>query len=127
MKTFVRMFRPEFWDAILEGRKKQTVRLKPVRMPAPGDTIDIRGRNGKPYGKNATQERLATATITFVGTVIVRSFNVEVDGVLVDRDLFALQDGFADGAAMWRWFAEIYGLASGDSFSGIVIGWGGLC
>lgn len=49
MKTFVRLFKPEFAAKVLSGEKCQTVRATPKRMPTPGDRISCRAWTGAPY------------------------------------------------------------------------------
>lgn len=51
--NYVRMFKPQFAPLVESGKKLQTVRPTPKRMPKPGDKISLREWTGLPYRSNA--------------------------------------------------------------------------
>lgn len=118
---FVRMFKPRFADLVETGRKLQTVRPEPKRMPKPGDTISLRCWSGLPY--RSKQRVLREGEIREVHHTLIDEDGVnlyERDAAWApDRDAFARADGFADWPDMRRWFEETHGLP----FRGIVLYW----
>jgi hypothetical protein len=124
VSNFVRMFQPRFAALVEAGRKRQTVRPVPRRMPRAGDTISLRAWSGKPY--RSPQRVLAVAMITQVRSCELRALGgplqITLGGVVLDADRaeeFARADGFADLSEMHAWFLAQHGLP----FAGIVIYW----
>lgn len=120
-RHFVRLFKAQFAGLIESGKKLQTVRPTPARMPRAGDTISLRTWTGLPY--RSKQRVLREAVITSVVSIAIRA-NGEfvIDGELRpawEADDFAQQDGFRDANKMLLWFEEQHGLP----FEGIVIYW----
>ena len=121
----VRTFLPRFLAAIKSGQKRQTVRLRPNRMPKVGDTISCRAWTGKPY--RSKQERLGDFTIMRVADVSMRVFGVDfhvwVDNVRLEPDellAFAKEDGFESIKDMQQAFE---GMGELPLIDGIVIFW----
>jgi hypothetical protein len=115
------MFKPRFAALVEAGRKWQTVRPHPKRMPKPGDTISLRCWTGAPY--RSKQRIIREAEIREVHHTLI-----EADGVNLyerdaawapDREAFARADGFADWPEMRAWFEAEHGLP----FRGIVLYW----
>jgi hypothetical protein len=124
MRTFVRMFKPQFAGLVERGEKLQTVRLTPKRMPMPGDRISLRAWTGAPY--RSKQRVLREATITKVDTFSIDTFpTMRINDIRLKYrsacDEFARADGFEDYPALLEWFRNQHGLP----FEGIVIYWAG--
>ena len=117
MSHFVRMFKPQFADKVASGRKIQTVRPTPARMPKPGDTISLRKWEGAPY--RSKQVVLRNSIINAVSSVEIGHGGVYIEGRGMWSDGFAKADGFKDFPEMLRWFEEQHGLP----FKGILIEW----
>ena len=122
------MFKPQFAPLVEAGRKLQTVRPTPKRMPKPGDKISLRAWTGKPY--RSKQRVLMDTTITRVASFRMDYddrngmawWEFEVDGTPMDSVeavQFAKSDGFASVPEMAEWFRSTHGLP----FEGIVIHW----
>ncbi len=47
--NFVRLFKPRFAKLVKAGKKLQTIRPLPNRIPRSGDTLSLRTWKGKPY------------------------------------------------------------------------------
>lgn len=121
---FVRMFQPEFVPLVLSGRKRQTIRPTPKRMPAPGDRISLRVWMDRPY--RSKQVVLWEATIIGVDPIQLGRWGATVNGRFLepwDLDELALADGFDGWIGLRDWFSKIHGLP----FSGILIRWGEDC
>lgn len=119
-RRFVRLFKPQFAALVESGRKLQTVRPTPTRMPCAGDTISLRIWTGKPY--RSKQRVLREAVIVQVLPVRITSVGIQLDGMYLcdDTELkFALADGFRSWPEMRDWFRAEHGLP----FEGIVIYW----
>ena len=119
MNRFVRMFKPQFADLVATGKKCQTVRPYPKRMPQPGDAISLRAWTDKPY--RSKQRILCESTITEVGIVTIDDYSITVKGFAEPVEDFAKDDGFESFEEMVKWFSETHGLP----FEGIVIKWKG--
>lgn len=103
-----------------QGTKLQTVRPTPKRIPKPGDKISLRAWNGKPY--RSKQRILLESVISAVRTIEIDSYAVTIDGVRLhhlEKEEFAMADGFSSVAEMTDWFRKQHGLP----FRGIVIQW----
>lgn len=119
------MFQPRFAELVRSGEKTQTIRTRPKRMPEPGDIIDCRQWEGRPYG--SPQVKLGEHEITGVFTLALTDSVIGINGAVWNLatdarsgfDGFARQDGFEDWADMVRWFRETHDLP----FSGILIDW----
>jgi hypothetical protein len=121
MQNFVRMFKPQFADAVENGTKLQTVRPRPKRMPKPGDTISCRCWTEKPY--RSKHRILKTTVVTQVSDIELTSMHrIKLAGLILnfeDAIAFAKADGFPSPGAMFEWFDNTHGLP----FEGIVIIW----
>lgn len=120
-RRFVRMFKPQFAHLVEAGKKCQTVRPKPKRIPERGDIIDCRAWSGLPY--RSPQRRLLEAFISDVIPITISWSQVRFPtGCLsaIDAEKFAYDDGFVTLQAMLAWFEHEHGLP----FVGIVIKWG---
>lgn len=123
----MRMFKPQFSAMVERGEKLQTIRPKPVRMPATGDSISLRAWTGKPY--RSKQRVLRVATITRVSIVRIERDRIAINDVPFGNwklgaewmGDFARADGFESWEALAAWFAAEHGLP----FEGILIQWGG--
>lgn len=123
-RRFVRMFKPRFAALVESGRKTQTVRPVPKRMPRVGDIFDGRMWAGVPY--RSRQVFLRSGFITRVEDIALERWEPgQVEVVLgerlnaAQREAFARADGFVDAEEMGRWFEETHGLP----FRGILIEW----
>ena len=114
---FVRLFKPQFSHVVETGKKFQTVRPTPKRMPKPGDRISLRCWTDKPY--RSKQRVLREAIITRVDLCEITESNVFVSRTLRDRETFALKDGFASWAELREWFRATHGLP----FVGVLMSW----
>jgi len=122
VRRWVRMFKPQFAGMVADGRKCQTVRPVPKRMPQPGDTISLRCWEGKPY--RSKQKVLREAVITEVqrididdrGFVWLDDFRIKF---LSDWEKFTAADGFPKPEDFIEWFRQQHGLP----FTGIVLHW----
>ena len=117
MKTFVRMFKPQFAPLVEAGTKLQTVRPTPNRMPRAGDKISLREWMGKPY--RSKQRILRESIITKVEHVEITETGIAVNSMAEPCDDFSQADGFKDFFALVDWFKSTHGLP----FDGIVIHW----
>lgn len=124
-RRFVRMFKPRFAALVREGKKFQTIRPMPKRMPQPGDIIDCRMWEGVPYKSN--QRKIGDHRITEVHCIDIFETTIHVDGVLLfpteTQDL-ATADGFVLFEEMIGFFIKEHGLPlNGKPFNGILIKW----
>lgn len=117
-RRFVRMFKPQFADLVRTGKKTQTVRPFPRRMPRIGDTISLRTWSGLPY--RSRQHSLGTGEITTADGCSIFDHAIVIAGRPYDADTFARADGFESFAELKRWFTTHHGPLP---FFGIVIGW----
>lgn len=114
-----------FAHAVQHGKKLQTVRPTPKRMPKLGDKISLRTWTDKPY--RSKQRVLRDAIITGVNEILITECSVEVTKVsdagvrVVDRDpeAFAKLDGFVSWREMREWFRITHGIP----FRGVLISW----
>lgn len=120
MRTFVRMFKPEFASKVLSGEKCQTVRPTPKRMPKRDDRISLRCWKGKPY--RSKQRILREAIIDWVQPIRITEHGITLDSQMLSEHqewTFAKDDGFNTPQDMIEWFSFTHGLP----FTGIVIYW----
>lgn len=120
--AFVRMFKPQFAALVESGRKCQTVRPTPKRMPKPGDTISLRAWSGAPY--RSKQKILREAVIVSVRKVRFAGYFFDGGprdalGNEISLNAFAKSDGFGSWKDLVEWFMKNHGLP----FEGIVIHW----
>ena len=124
--SFVRTFQGRFVDLVKQNIKKQTVRKTPKRMMKPGDIIDCRMWEGKPY--HSEQIKLMESIITEVSeieiyldqTIISNLANFSRTRIIGGLNEFAKSDGFIDWNDMIAWFNRTHGLP----FKGVLIKWG---
>lgn len=116
-QSFVRMFKPQFAPLVESGKKRQTVRPTPSRMPKVGDYLSCREWTAKPY--RSKQRVLLEALITKVSDVTITETGVILNSYAEPCDAFAVADGFSDFLEMRDWFKETHGLP----FEGILIEW----
>lgn len=115
----VRMFQPRFAAKVISGKKHQTVRSMPKRMPTLGEQFEAREWIGKPYRskqrvlKQSIIKALALVEISQGGAISVGGERL-MNWVAED---FARQDGFKDYSEMLEWFHDTHCLP----FEGIVI------
>lgn len=120
MKSFVRMFKPQFADAVEDGTKLQTVRPRPKRMPKPGDKISCRAWTEKPY--RSKHRILRESVISEILSIELFCDSIHLNGLRFtakQRVEFAKADGFGSFSEMVDWFRQTHGLP----FNGIVIIW----
>lgn len=130
---FVRMFKPRFAEMVASGKKTQTIRLLPKRIPRRGDLLSLRTWEGQPY--RSKQRVLREAVVQEVRPCFIREDGIytqprrgspaEHMGVNCmrlrgdDADRFARADGFGGWSEMLEWFLAECGLP----FDGIAIFW----
>lgn len=123
-RRFVRLFKWQFVALIKTGRKRQTVRPVPKRMPECGDVISLRAWTGKPY--RSPQTIIGETSICYVADITIDEAAVTINGTKITNpagiEAFARHDGFADWAELRTWFEREHGLP----FHGIVIAWAPL-
>lgn len=127
MSRFVRMFQPRFATLVESGKKLQTVRAKPRRMPKVGDILDAREWTGRPYASK--QRKLGDRAITKIEPIEIRytkelGFFVQVGDCELgyyEAHAFARADGFSDFGDMITWLGNTH---THFPFCGIVIYWG---
>lgn len=131
--NFVRMFKPRFAKLVKAGKKLQTIRPVPKRIPRRGDTLSLRMWRGKPYRSKqrvlleTKLDKIEVIRIDDKGIIkppgdgsILAISGVKLcvlDGVLADR--FAQDDGFQDWNEMRDWFKSEHGLP----FEGVALYW----
>ncbi len=141
-KRFVKLFQSRFVPNVQDGTKTTTIRPKPKRpcdWPQPGDTLDAREWQGKPYRSEQqligmfrikavkrVKIDLNTDTITtaeVVEHVAVVTNIMRIEGGKNDAlQRFAKADGFADYCDLATWFF----LNHGKTFEGVLIEWEGM-
>lgn len=109
-------FQPEFVADIESGRKTQTIRQN-ARARA-GDYLQLyTGQRTKACRKISEAVCLDS---TYIG-MTARGITLGDKSIFPsDIDDFARADGFADYAAMWKWFSERY---QTQSFTGFITRW----
>lgn len=123
MKTLT--FKPEFAEAVRDGRKTQTIR--PVRkVPVKeGDALSLRMWSDLPYRSKQVVLREAVCVETVPIRITDRSIVVGTGphaheyNTMGGLDAQAQLDGFPDFPAMAAWFQRVHGLP----FSGVLISW----
>jgi hypothetical protein len=104
-RRFIRMFKPRFASLVEAGKKRQTIRSTPARMPQAGDLFEGRAWTGRPYG--SPQRLLIAAPILAVAEI-----KITCDTCLIDQvelapehlDEFARADGFTGWADLIAYF-----------------------
>ena len=117
MKTVVKMFKPEFADLVRTGKKLQTIRPTPKRMPEVGDMVSLRRWADKPY--RSKHVILGTRRIAEVSMVEITENGIVVNSYAEPGDDIARADGFDDFFEMREWFEREHGLP----FEGIMLRW----
>lgn len=120
----VLMFQPRFQAAVVEGRKKHTIR--PKARCKPGDELSLRKWKDKPY-RSLQLPLLPTVICTAVKAVRIfpdiwqgGGFHIMLnDQPVADLDAFARNDGFRDADDMRAWFEQTHDLP----FEGELIEW----
>ncbi|MDP1591386.1 MAG: ASCH domain-containing protein [Prosthecobacter sp.] len=118
------MFQPRFQTAVVEGRKKHTIR--PKARCKPGDELSLRKWKDKPY-RSLQLPLLPTVICTAVKDVRIfpdiwvgGGFHIMVNRApVVDLDAFAREDGFKDADDLRAWFEQTHDLP----FEGELIEW----
>jgi hypothetical protein len=119
----VLMFEKQFWAAIFSGEKVHSIRPSRKRPISPGDSLSLRGWDGKPY--RSKQFELCAETC-----IDVRPIWIDRDGCVIDGydrirepdelDQFARTDGFKSWIELMNYRDMFYTLP----FSGDFIQWG---
>jgi len=131
--NFVRMFKPRFAKLVKAGKKLQTIRPLPKRIPRRGDTLSLRRWKGKPY--RSRQIILRESTVDRIEVCRIQEEGIYAppgDGSLLaisgvkyilykddSANRFARADGFKDWNEMREWFRTEHGLP----FDGVIIFW----
>lgn len=115
--AFVRMFKPQFAPLVESGKKCQTVRPWPKRLPKVGDRISLRAWIGKPY--RSKQRVLREATIKTVASCEITQTSIRVGPFDEQLGAFAVADGFSGWDEMRQWFEQQHGLP----FRGVLLVW----
>ncbi|HEU4344083.1 MAG TPA: ASCH domain-containing protein [Candidatus Binatia bacterium] len=127
----VKLFKPEFAEAIASGRKTSTIRPFPRgRLPRIGELISLRVWTGRPY--RSKQREIGRGVISQVEWVSVgrwrimrADFDFHAHHVnhlwlsVEQTEEYARQDGFNCYESLKAWFDAQHGLP----FSGIRIAW----
>lgn len=125
------MFMRCFATAVLEGKKRRTIRPRRLRAIRAGDVLDLRAWNGRPYGRGVKQIRLSRVTCTRVLGVRISEAGIELRDERTHEykaltreqaDQFALLDGFRGVSplgSMLTFFMAQHGLP----FCGELIEW----
>jgi hypothetical protein len=109
-------FSPQFIADVESGRKTQTIRQ--ASRTAAGDAVQLyTGQRTKDCRKLGDAVCIDSTYIGMIANGITRG---DVSRFPRDRDEFAKADGFADYAAMWKWFSERY---ETNSFAGYITRW----
>ena len=109
------MFQDRFAFKVRDGTKRHTIR-KAARCKS-GDMLSLRRWTGRPY--RSKQEVLRTQTCMSVEPVRITRDGVRINGLRVDADQIARDDGFVDFGEMVLWFGITHGLP----FDGFLIRW----
>lgn len=109
----VRLFMPEFHEAVRTYRKRMTLRPPGKQDFRPGDLLVLRGWSGKPY--RSPQVHLGVGVLTAVDVVRVWRGGVigagwEAEAGSLSLEAFAQLDGFAGWEAMRAFFQARYAL-----------------
>jgi len=131
--NFVRMFKPRFAKLVKAGKKLQTIRPIPKRIPRCGDTLSLRMWTGKPYRSKqrvlleTKLDRIEVIRIDENGIIkppgegsilaVMGEKLCVLEGVNADR--YARADGFKDWNEMRDWFNTEHGLP----FDGVALYW----
>lgn len=109
-------FSDQFAEPVERGEKRQTIRRG--KKCKPGDPLQLyTGQRTKACRK---LKDAVCKDVTYVGLTASGVTLGDIRRFPRDIDEFARLDGFADYAAMWKWFSERYGT---NSFTGYVIRW----
>ena len=114
------MFQKRFAGLVESGKKRQTVRKTPKRMPRKGDELSLREWTGQPY--RSKQRELKAAQVLEIEEIEIFGDSIQVGGRRLtagQREEFAKADGFDDFADFVMWFRNTHGLP----FEGIALFW----
>lgn len=114
----VRLFKPRFAPLVESGKKKQTVRPWPKRLPKVGQEISLRTWTGKPY--RSKQRVLCESKVEAVDVVGIDDQGVIVGTRSAPENAFADADGFSHFDDLRDWFHNEHGDLP---FIGILIKW----
>lgn len=117
MKTVVKMFKPEFAELVRKGKKCQTIRPTPKRMPEVGDVVSLRCWADKPY--RSKHVILGAGRINEVAVVDITENGIVVNSYAEPGDDIARADGFGNFFEMLEWFEREHGFP----FEGILLRW----
>lgn len=118
----VLLFERRFWEAVVTGAKVHSIRRRRKRPINAGDSLSLRGWEGKAY--RSRQRVLCDETC-----IAVRECWIDGQGVVIDQhrfsdpeelDAFALSDGFESWDQMRMYRDFFYNLP----FAGELIQWG---
>ena len=127
-RRWVKTFKPEFAQMVLDGSKVSTIRPFPNHgaIPRIGDTLDARMWSAKPY--RSKQVLLRSFKITGVLEVLIEDSSIFMRCLdlytsnplsLLIANQWATMDGFKSWEEMYAWFSKNYTLP----FFGIRIKW----
>jgi hypothetical protein len=132
-KKFVKFFFKRFAKLVESGKKTQTIRPVPKRIPRRGDILSLRVWNGIAY--RSRQHILKEVPLYEIKVCHIHKDGIfmqppegslcaiagvkiiELKGLQADR--FAHADGFENWEEMRKWFEEVHGLP----FDGVVLYW----
>jgi hypothetical protein len=123
MRKWVKTFKPEFAQMVVDGSKLTTIRPWPKdgKIPVNGDMLDARMWSGKAY--RSSQLKLGMYKIISANAFEIRKSNFVMthDIILSDETLayIAKCDGFNSWDRMFTWFIQNYKLP----FFGVRIKW----
>jgi hypothetical protein len=118
----VLLFEPRFWGPVASGDKVHSIRRTRKRPINPGDSLSLRGWEGKPY-------RSCQRVLCEEMCLAVRECWIDKSGIVIDGhrfsepdelDAFAVSDGFDNWDQMKTYRDFFYRL----TFSGDLIQWG---
>lgn len=119
----VLLFEPRFWKAVVSGDKVHSIRRTRKRPVYPGDSLSLRGWEGKPY--RSCQRVLCEEICLTVRECWIDARGVVIDGIhrfseLEELDAFAVSDGFDN----WNQMKAFRDFCFTLPFSGDLIQWG---
>ncbi len=115
------LFERRFWPAIASGEKVNTIRRTRKRPICPGDSLSLRGWEGKAY--RSKQCVLCDETCIAVRNCWIDGSGIVIDGMErfwwdePEADAFAKSDGFEGAEEMRNYWQKL-------PFSGDLIQWG---
>jgi hypothetical protein len=117
-RRFIRTFSPRFASLVEAGKKRQTIRTTPKRLPHVGDLFEARAWTARPYG--SPQRLLIAAPILAVADIQITRATCHIDRVELapeHLDEFARADGFTGWDDLIAYFKPDL------PFAGILISW----